>query len=53
LWIVPGAKHNGGIHVAGDEYRTRVLQFFNHQLAGMEPAHNYPKIAVSSLATAR
>ncbi|MEY4393365.1 MAG: hypothetical protein RL595_614 [Planctomycetota bacterium] len=53
LWIVPGAKHNGGIHVAGDEYRTRVLQFFNHQLAGMEPAHNFPKIAVSSLATAR
>ena len=25
LWLVEGAKHNQALHVAGDEYRRRVL----------------------------
>jgi fermentation-respiration switch protein FrsA (DUF1100 family) len=44
FWLVPGAKHNQGLHVAGDEYRRRVLGFFQQHLgpaalsAGDEPA---------------
>lgn len=49
LWIVPGAKHNMGIHVAAEEYRSRVLQFFNYQLAGIEPEQNYLKLGEPSL----
>jgi uncharacterized protein len=33
FWLVPGAKHNGALHVCGDEYRKRVLSFFEHHLA--------------------
>jgi uncharacterized protein len=34
FWLVPGAKHNQALHVAGDEYRQRVLNFFEQHLAG-------------------
>jgi fermentation-respiration switch protein FrsA (DUF1100 family) len=34
LWVVPGAKHNQAPHAAGDEYRRRVLDFFDRHLAG-------------------
>jgi dipeptidyl aminopeptidase/acylaminoacyl peptidase len=33
FWLVPGAKHNGALHVCGDEYRKRVLTFFEQHLA--------------------
>ncbi len=33
LWLVPGAKHNQALQVAGDEYRRRVLEFFEKHLA--------------------
>ncbi len=33
LWMVEGAKHNAALHVAGDEYRRRVLAFFAEHLA--------------------
>ncbi len=33
LWIVEGAKHNQALHVAGDEYRRRVTEFFDKYLA--------------------
>jgi fermentation-respiration switch protein FrsA (DUF1100 family) len=33
LWLIPGAKHNMGLHVAGDEYRQRVRDFFDRYLA--------------------
>jgi fermentation-respiration switch protein FrsA (DUF1100 family) len=33
LWVVPGAKHNQALHVAGDEYRQKVLKFFKTHLA--------------------
>lgn len=36
FWLVPGAKHNQAIHVAGEEYHRRVLDFFRAQLP--EPA---------------
>jgi dipeptidyl aminopeptidase/acylaminoacyl peptidase len=38
LWVVPGAKHNQALHVAGDEYRRRVRAFFYRHLAGESPA---------------
>jgi fermentation-respiration switch protein FrsA (DUF1100 family) len=38
LWLVPGAKHNGALHTAGDEYRRRVLEFFDQHLAAEEAA---------------
>jgi fermentation-respiration switch protein FrsA (DUF1100 family) len=33
LWLIPGAKHNQGLNVAGDEYRRRVREFFDEHLA--------------------
>ena len=33
LWVVEGAKHNQALHTHGDEYRRRVLEFFNEHLA--------------------
>jgi fermentation-respiration switch protein FrsA (DUF1100 family) len=32
LWIVEGAKHNQAMQLAGDEYRQRVLRFFQTHL---------------------
>jgi uncharacterized protein len=32
LWLIPGANHNQGLHVAGDEYRRRVVEFFDKHL---------------------
>lgn len=32
LWIVPKAKHNQALTIAGDEYHTRVIAFFNTHL---------------------
>ncbi len=34
FWLVPHAKHNQALHLYGDEYRRRVLEFFNRHLAG-------------------
>jgi len=42
LWVVAGAKHNGAIHVAAEEYHQRVLEFFREHLATdlvCDPAH--------------
>jgi fermentation-respiration switch protein FrsA (DUF1100 family) len=33
IWIVEGAKHNQALHVAGEQYRSRVLEFFQRHLA--------------------
>jgi alpha-beta hydrolase superfamily lysophospholipase len=33
LWVVEGAKHNMALQSAGDEYRRRVLEFFDKHLA--------------------
>lgn len=37
LWMVPGAKHNQAMAVAGEEYRRRLVEFFDKHL-GAEPA---------------
>jgi fermentation-respiration switch protein FrsA (DUF1100 family) len=36
FWLVEGAKHNQALHVAGEDYRRRVLVFFQTHLG--EPA---------------
>lgn len=33
FWLVPAAKHNQALQAAGDEYRRRVLEFFERHLA--------------------
>jgi fermentation-respiration switch protein FrsA (DUF1100 family) len=33
LWLIPGAKHNQSLTVAGDEYQRRVREFFDTHLA--------------------
>jgi fermentation-respiration switch protein FrsA (DUF1100 family) len=33
FWLVEGAKHNQALHLAGEEYRGRVLRFFERHLA--------------------
>lgn len=33
FWLVPGARHNQAIELAGDEYRNRVREFFDEYLA--------------------
>ena len=33
FWLVEGAKHNQALQIAGEEYRQRVLQFFEKHLA--------------------
>jgi len=40
FWLVPGAKHNQALQVTGDEYRRRVLEFFERHLAN--PAAETP-----------
>jgi pimeloyl-ACP methyl ester carboxylesterase len=40
FWLVKGAKHNQALHLAGDEYRRRVLDFFQTHLA--EPRQAQP-----------
>src|SRR5205823_4273027 len=38
LWLVPGAKHNQALAVAGEEYRRRLVEFFDKHLgAGPMP----------------
>jgi dipeptidyl aminopeptidase/acylaminoacyl peptidase len=37
LWVVPDAKHNQAMHLAADEYRRRVREFFDRHLAGEAP----------------
>jgi uncharacterized protein len=33
FWLVEGAKHNQALHLSGEEYRERVLRFFERHLA--------------------
>jgi fermentation-respiration switch protein FrsA (DUF1100 family) len=33
FWLIPGANHNQGPHVAGQEYSRRVREFFDKYLA--------------------
>ena len=44
LWIVPRAKHNQALQVAGEEYPRRVVGFFDLNLAGIEPVRVPPDL---------
>jgi pimeloyl-ACP methyl ester carboxylesterase len=47
-WLVKGAKHNQALQVAGDEYRRRVLEFFQAHLAEpCQPPAGYSLAKVS------
>ena len=48
FWVVPEAKHNQALNIAGDEYTRRVNAFFDLHLAGLEPA-SVPVEAIDSL----
>jgi pimeloyl-ACP methyl ester carboxylesterase len=48
FWLVPGAKHNQALHLAGEEYRARVCDFFRTHLSapdghGVERAIGTPR----------
>jgi pimeloyl-ACP methyl ester carboxylesterase len=45
FWLVPEAKHNQAFHQAGDEYRRRVLEFFDRHLATAGAAVGNPSAA--------
>jgi pimeloyl-ACP methyl ester carboxylesterase len=49
FWLVPGAKHNQALHLAGDEYRRRVLDFFERHLADGVPAPKVPRSVPESV----
>lgn len=38
LWLIPGAKHNQGLHTAGEEYHRRIVEFFDKHLGAKDPA---------------
>ncbi len=47
-WFVEGAKHNLAIQIAREEYQRRILEFFNHHLAGAHPANAPAEEAVAT-----
>jgi fermentation-respiration switch protein FrsA (DUF1100 family) len=44
FWVVPGAKHNQALHIAAEEYRRRVLEFFDRHLAESTAAAPVPAV---------
>jgi fermentation-respiration switch protein FrsA (DUF1100 family) len=53
FWLVAEAKHNQALQVAGDEYRRRILEFFEKHLAdgAQRPLHVAgPHAAIGDLA---
>jgi fermentation-respiration switch protein FrsA (DUF1100 family) len=48
FWLIEGAKHNQAINVAGDDYRSRVLEFFRTQLSPAAEMPSRPVLATSS-----
>ncbi len=44
FWIVPNAKHNRCIDVAGDDYRNRVTDFFETYLAVESPSRGLESV---------
>lgn len=38
FWVVPDAKHNQAINIAGHRYADKIVGFFDLHLAGQEPA---------------
>jgi fermentation-respiration switch protein FrsA (DUF1100 family) len=46
LWIVPKAKHNQAIQIAGDEYTRRLVEFFEAHLAPQHKSGEHEPIGV-------
>jgi alpha-beta hydrolase superfamily lysophospholipase len=44
FWLVDGAKHNQSMAQAGDEYKRRVLAFFDEHLAKKKTALHYASL---------
>jgi pimeloyl-ACP methyl ester carboxylesterase len=44
FWLVNGAKHNQALQVAGEEYRCRVLAFFQAHLAEAPAPDSVPEL---------
>jgi pimeloyl-ACP methyl ester carboxylesterase len=45
FWLVEGAKHNQALAVASDEYRRRILAFFNKHLANGDGGQAEPHLS--------
>ncbi len=50
FWIVPGARHNQALHLAGQEYHDTVRGFFDYHLAGIEPGTKPISVDVADVA---
>ena len=48
LWVVPKAKHNQALVVAGEEYHGKLVAFFDANLAASEPPAANPAANQSS-----
>jgi hypothetical protein len=42
VWVVESAKHNQALHVAGEEYHRKLIEFFDEHLAGIAPPDSNP-----------
>jgi pimeloyl-ACP methyl ester carboxylesterase len=49
FWLIEGAKHNQAINIAGDDYRNRVLAFFQAHLS--HPASSPSRRALAASAS--
>lgn len=38
LWVVPGAKHNQALNIAGEAYHAKLVAFFDEHLGALNPA---------------
>jgi pimeloyl-ACP methyl ester carboxylesterase len=44
VWVVEKAKHNQALHVAGEEYHRKLIEFFDEHLAGIAPPDSHPEL---------
>jgi pimeloyl-ACP methyl ester carboxylesterase len=49
LWLVAKAKHNQALHLAGDEYHRRLVEFFDRHLADLPAPEPEPTPAVAAV----
>lgn len=53
LWLVENAKHNQALQLAGEEYRQRILRFFETHLADKTTTTTNPTNNTNKEKTAR
>ncbi|HEY2787714.1 MAG TPA: alpha/beta fold hydrolase [Fimbriiglobus sp.] len=44
VWVVEKAKHNQALHVAGEEYHRKLVEFFDEHLGGIAPPDSNPDL---------